>query len=722
MSNTNYLSPGANSLTSQVSFTVIKNSQGVLTKTIDLIGDKIVKTPAANLWAGEAFKCWATFKEFKDLLNNGDPQYALCFGVHSGGYSDQVSLVTKGKEDPSSNVLARTADYYTYSNAAGVLMIDHDPSQYGPSVTSKMLLDLLAEMIPGFNDVAYIVKPSTSAGITKVGEVPEDKGGFHLYIPVVCAADIPRFGRDLFDQLWLKDQGYIALAKNGAMLVRTIIDGTVFCPERLDFIANPIIKSDQLNYCPPELIMRKGNMLDTTLLPTLTDDEKETVKHRIQAAKQNMSSHAALMKDQWVQHKVAELIGDGIPVQQAQETIAQCISHDFRRLFGDFILEFADAKLGRIRVADLLANPLPYDNTALADPVEGVDYGKTTAKFYWNDGLRPCIHSFAHGGQKYFLYDLPTLSRLSTDKHGKYLATIANLIIALRDSECCGMEISFDEFKQQILYRYHTSEPWEVFDDNVITILRRDLPAKGFREISKDIMLDSVRLVANMNKFDSAQCWLSSLCWDGHPRIENFLVDYFSSDFSDYSCSVSLYLWTALAGRVLNPGCQADMVLILFGDQGAGKSTGIEAMLPDPNYYCEIDLGERDDNLLRLMRGKLIGEISELRGLNTKDAGAIKAFVTRKTEQWTPKYVEFATKYERRIVFIGTTNEQNFLADETGNRRFLPIRVGAVDRDAIRRDCQQLWAEAVVRFNKDGILWQDAEKLAKEEHDKYRMI
>ncbi len=84
------------------------------------------------------------------------------------------------------------------------------------------------------------------------------------------------------------------------------------------------------------------------------------------------------------------------------------------------------------------------------------------------------------------------------------------------------------------------------------------------------------------------------------------------------------------------------------------------------------------------MRGRLVAEIGELRGLNTKELESIKAFVTRTHENWIPKYREFATQFPRRLVFVGTTNEDEFLADKTGNRRWLPVEVSKVDVKAIK--------------------------------------
>jgi predicted P-loop ATPase len=184
---------------------------------------------------------------------------------------------------------------------------------------------------------------------------------------------------------------------------------------------------------------------------------------------------------------------------------------------------------------------------------------------------------------------------------------------------------------------------------------------------------------------------------------------------------VSKYLWTALAGRVLDPGCQADMVPILVGDQGVRKTTSLRALVVSPDHFTEISLSERDDNLSRKMRGRLVGEIGELRGLHSRDLEDIKSFITRTHEVWTPKYREFATTYARRIVLVGTTNTEEFLADPTGNRRWLPVKVGNVDVARIEADRLQLWAEGAVMWLAGGIAWQAAQALAPEHHAAHTM-
>jgi len=237
-------------------------------------------------------------------------------------------------------------------------------------------------------------------------------------------------------------------------------------------------------------------------------------------------------------------------------------------------------------------------------------------------------------------------------------------------------------------------------------------------------MRDAVRYVATQQTFDSAKLWLTTVVpsWDGVPRVRKFFSTYFGAKPSSYADSVGLYVWTALAGRVLQPGVKADMVPILVGGQGVGKTTGVKAMAPSEDHFAEISLDIHDDNLARKMRGKLVGELGELRGINSKDGDAIKQWISRTHEEWVPKFMEFSTKFPRRLVFVGTTNQDEILADETGERRWLPLDVGSVDVAGIARDREQLWAEGAALFAEGGVQWSTAQALAVKEHARFKVI
>lgn len=312
-----------------------------------------------------------------------------------------------------------------------------------------------------------------------------------------------------------------------------------------------------------------------------------------------------------------------------------------------------------------------------------------------------------------------TSLKFKRDKKGKIEATLENVDKAVRSGEFCGMDIRFDEFRDEIMYCEPGTGQWRPFADADYSRLRIKLERQGFKAVGRELIRDAVLLVAVEQPFDSAVEWLERLEWDGVKRIDGFLVDYFGAEGGEYTTAVSRYLWTAFAGRVLSAGCKADMVPILVGPQGAGKSSGVAALSPAPEFFAEISFHEREEDLARKMRGRLVAEIGELRGLHTRELEHIKAFITRTHENWIPKYREFAVSFPRRLVFIGTTNQHEFLADETGNRRWLPVKVEGADVEAIGRDRLQLWAEARESFKATGIAFRQAERLGKTVHEEH---
>jgi len=307
------------------------------------------------------------------------------------------------------------------------------------------------------------------------------------------------------------------------------------------------------------------------------------------------------------------------------------------------------------------------------------------------------------------------------DSKGKIEPSITNAVQALRRADVCDARIAYDEFKDATLVAWGEDKGWRALRDTDYTRLRVVLERRGFKNPGRELVRDAAMQVSEENKFDSAIQWAESIAWDGVARVDGFLARYMGVESGPYARSVSRYTWTALAARLLEPGAKCDMVPVLVGGQGTGKSTGVMAMAPDPDAYVEVNLEHRDDNLARSLRGKLVGELGELRGLMTKDAEAIKAWITRTHEEWIPKYVEFSTKFPRRLLFIGTTNSDEFLADDTGERRWLPVDVGDVDVAAIERDRDQLWAEAIVLFRREGVQWHEALTLGATTHDRYKI-
>lgn len=312
---------------------------------------------------------------------------------------------------------------------------------------------------------------------------------------------------------------------------------------------------------------------------------------------------------------------------------------------------------------------------------------------------------------------------LRKERTGQICCTMDNLVKAIGRPDMTGMAVAHDQFRDEIMYSTDHGEAWRPFKDHDTTVMRIALERRGFEPPPKEGVRDAMLLVAQRNAFDSAQLWLGRQHHDGVSRVETFLPRYFGTEDTPYTRAVSRYIWTALAGRVLDPGCQVDMAPILVGEQGLRKSSALAAMVPDRDFFAEISFSEKEDDLSRKMRGLLLGEIAEMKGLHGRDSEWIKAWMTKRHENWTPKYREFNTRFPRRSLFIGTANTSELLVDKTGHRRWLPTMVGdMVDVEGIAGDRGQLWAEGAALFMAGGVDFQEAEELAKLEHDDYRLV
>lgn len=317
--------------------------------------------------------------------------------------------------------------------------------------------------------------------------------------------------------------------------------------------------------------------------------------------------------------------------------------------------------------------------------------------------------------------EMDPLPNFSRTRDGAIKATLPNLRMALTRFDVCGAYIAYDTFEDAIVIKPPYQE-WRPFNDDDATALRIVLEQTGFAPIGKELMRDCVSLVASGNKFDSAIDWLRSLKWDGIKRIEMFNHELLGAEDTPYSRALSMYMWTALAGRVLVPGIKADIAPIWQSDtQGEGKSSTLAALVPVRSQFCEISLHENEDTLARKMRGKLVVEMSEMDGLKHRDQESIKKFLSSSGHTVILKFKEHSALLLRRCLAIGTTNDRELLNDPTGSRRLAPIEVKNVKVDAIRELREQLWAEGAAEFEANGIAYKTLESLMKPEHEKFRM-
>jgi hypothetical protein len=205
-----------------------------------------------------------------------------------------------------------------------------------------------------------------------------------------------------------------------------------------------------------------------------------------------------------------------------------------------------------------------------------------------------------------------------------------------------------------------------------------------------------VEAQAKLNSFHPIRDYLDSLKWDGQQRVESWLVRYLGAEDVPYVRLVgTLWLISAVA-RAYQPGCKADYVLMLEGEQGAGKSTALSLLGRKWFLDTSIDLQSKD--AFMSLRGQWIIELSELDSLNRSEAARAKAFFSSRCDSYRPPYAARNVDQPRQCVFAGTTNESSYLKDSTGNRRFWPVLCGDIDLEALAADVDQIWAEVAVLY------------------------
>lgn len=216
-------------------------------------------------------------------------------------------------------------------------------------------------------------------------------------------------------------------------------------------------------------------------------------------------------------------------------------------------------------------------------------------------------------------------------------------------------------------------------------------------EVDMQKIMQAVDIVSKRDSVNPLQNYLDALKWDGTKRVDKWLHNYLGCEDTPYhSVAGRKWLISAVA-RAYEPGCKADHVLILEGDQGRGKSTAL-SVLAGKNWFSDtpIDVGNKDAYIA--LQGKWIIELGELTALKRSDVDRIKAFFSSPSDFFRPPFGKTNQEFPRACVFAGTVNPESYLTDPTGNRRFWPARCGIIDIETLREDRTQIWAEVVAIY------------------------
>src|SRR5580693_3903372 len=282
---------------------------------------------------------------------------------------------------------------------------------------------------------------------------------------------------------------------------------------------------------------------------------------------------------------------------------------------------------------------------------------------------------------------------LRRDDRGRVIPDLANVLIALREEPELTFAMGYNEMLQHSIVMSEWPRgrralpaqpaPHETDDDDV-SRLQEWLQERGIPRIGREIVGQAVEVYARERRFHPVKEWLDALEWDRKPRLDSWLFSYFGAEAEDdnaieYVCAIGRMFLIAMVARIFKPGCQCDYMLVLEGDQGILKSTACRALA---GQWFSDSLPRTDGDQVRLamhLRGKWLIEVAELAAMLKGDPEGTKHFVSRQVEKYTPKYGRGEVTEPRQCLFIGTTNEDDYIRDGTGGRRYWPVKCTLID-------------------------------------------
>ena len=482
----------------------IIESTAVLTKTYKLVDGKPTQETSANMAQGAAtVKAFNTVHELAAILKGLKNNQAMSWGVVKNAHPEQsIQVLSRKKYEEQGrpkNAVARTNEFFEWAASGGVMMLDFDFK--GDAMPKDQIIQTLYSIMPELQESAFIWWCSSSSFIYNGDTQHSGLKGQRIYILVKDASDIERAGKVLFERLWLAGHGHFEISKAGSLLTRSIIDSSVWQPNRLDFIsgANCIAPMQQKR---PEPDIHDGAHLDTAIvLKDLTAAEQAQVAALKEKAKAKISPEANAVKNQFIETTARKNLNfqrisspSKEQLDQARETVKRAQKYDV--LASDFVIYLDD--MTAATVGEILSNPTKYNGKLTKDPLEpDYDGGRTVGRLYLLNG-KPNLHSQAHGGKNYKLIDQTASDAYSLDEikfsSDKTAAEILEQLNAENDPFKCA----------QLAYAYTFKCLPSIPYKESLKSVRAKIEGK-LNGVMLDLILDRAQWVLDKNKAQALQ-------------------------------------------------------------------------------------------------------------------------------------------------------------------------------------------------------------------------
>lgn len=301
--------------------------------------------------------------------------------------------------------------------------------------------------------------------------------------------------------------------------------------------------------------------------------------------------------------------------------------------------------------------------------------------------------------------------------NGSPIMNLDNVVRAIESDPNLRGKIWYDEFLDTIVTTWQGEErQWKDADDVLLQLyMQRHV---GLTRIGLQTCHDAAVVAAFHDTRNECKTWLKSHVWDGVRRLSYLMSEGLGAEENPYTEAVGRCWVMSMVARVFQPGCKVDTVPVLEGTQGAGKSTALRIL--GGKWFTECHENVTHKDFYEVLKGHMLVEIAEMHSFTRAEVERIKGIISCQMDRYRKSYGRNTENHPRQTVLACTTNRDDWQRDDTGARRFWPVRCGNVNHDWLRNNRDQLFAEAVHLFNQGEPWWDVPLELQNEEVESRR--